>query len=287
MKFAYLIMAHDSLEQLQLLLEALDYEENDIYLHVDRKSRLAIESLKTQNANLHVSSKYAVYWGDISQTKCQIYLLNEAIKSYHDYYHLLSGHDFPIKSHEEIKSFFKKNVGKQFIHFEDDDYCTKETCRYYHFFAPLLSRLQEGWLKNTLRRIERKLVDIQRNKGVNRQLYCGANWYSITHELATEFCSKRKEIIKKVKWTISSDEYVLQTFYRTISSKKYELFAETKAAGDYHGTAREIDWYRGSPYVWRSNDFDYLMKSERMFARKFDQKVDKEIILKIYKTIKE
>ena len=194
---------------------------------------------------------------------------------------MISGHDFPIKSHEEILTFFKKNFGKQFIHFESDNFCTKETCRYYHFFAPVLSRCHDGYIKSIINLIDKKIIDFQRKKGVQRQLYCGANWYSITHNFAIEFCSKQKKIIKKVRWTISSDEYVLQTFYRIFSTRKYELFADTTEPKDYHGTAREIDWLRGSPYVWRSEDFNYLMNS----ARKFDQRIDAEILRKIMNAI--
>ena len=153
MKFAYLIMAHDNEKQLELLIDALDYEENEIYLHIDKKSELNCMVFSTGKAILHVYNKFSVYWGDISQTKCQNFLLNEATKSYHDYYHLISGHDFPIKSHKEIMAFFEKNAGKQFIHFESKDYCMKETCRYYHFFAPLLVRCHDGYIKRILSRI--------------------------------------------------------------------------------------------------------------------------------------
>lgn len=283
MKFAYLIMAHDNEQQLRFLLEALDYKENDIFLHIDKKSNLKEMSFETQRASLHVYSAFSVYWADISQTKCQIFLLNEAVKGYHDYYHLISGHDFPIKSHEEIMSFFERNIGKQFIHFESDDYCTKDTARYYHLLAPLLSRCRNGFAKRILCWIETKILDFQRRNNINRALYCGANWYSITHDLAQEFCLKQKEVLRRVKWTISSDECVLQTFYRTIAIGNYELYSETKEPGDYHGIAREIDWHRGSPYVWRNEDYDYLMNSERMFARKFDFRVDDEILKKIWR----
>ena len=286
MKFAYLIMAHDNEEQLRILIDALDYEENDIYLHIDNKSELKKKKFEVSNAAIHVYSKFSVYWGDLSQTKCQIFLLNEAIKIHHDYYHLISGHDLPIKSHTQIMHFFQYNYGKQFIHFESKDFCMKETCRYYHFLAPVILRCNSELFKNRLSRIESRIIDIQKRQNIKRQLYCGANWYSITHDLAEEFCAKRKEIIHKVRWTISSDEYVLQTFYRTMAKGNYELFAETKEASDYHGTAREIDWHRGSPYVWRNEDFCFIMNSERMFARKFDQRTDSQIIKRIAEAIR-
>ena len=38
MKFAYLIMAHDNMEQLLSLIKLLDWPENDIYLHIDKKN---------------------------------------------------------------------------------------------------------------------------------------------------------------------------------------------------------------------------------------------------------
>ena len=34
----------------------------------------------------------------------------------------------------------------------------------------------------------------------------------------------------------------------------------------------------GSPYVWRSDDFNELINSESLFARKFDTKIDDKII---------
>ena len=100
MKFAYLIMAHDSPNLLLRLLQALDYKNCDIYLHIDKKSKeFSNVSFKNivKNANLFVYSKFNVYWGDISQTKCQFYLLKQATQKHHDYYHLLSGHDVLIK----------------------------------------------------------------------------------------------------------------------------------------------------------------------------------------------
>lgn len=48
---------------------------------------------------------------------------------------------------------------------------------------------------------------------------------------------------------------------------------------------REIDWNRGNPYVFRTEDFEILMNSPCMFARKFDEKTDREIIERIYEKI--
>ena len=42
-----------------------------------------------------------------------------------------------------------------------------------------------------------------------------------------------------------------------------------------------IDWKRGNPYVWRMSDYEEIMNSDRMYARKFNWDTDKEIIIKI------
>ena len=47
---------------------------------------------------------------------------------------------------------------------------------------------------------------------------------------------------------------------------------------------RMIDWFRGNPYTFRKEDFDSLMNApqDKMFARKFDERTDGEIIRKIH-----
>lgn len=56
---------------------------------------------------------------------------------------------------------------------------------------------------------------------------------------------------------------------------------------DYVTSARLIDWSRGNPYVWRLTDYEELIHSDRMFARKFNWDTDKEIILKIAEHVAE
>ena len=46
MRHAYLIIAHNEPEILQMLISALDDARNDIYVHIDKKSKLDIKSFK-------------------------------------------------------------------------------------------------------------------------------------------------------------------------------------------------------------------------------------------------
>ena len=49
---------------------------------------------------------------------------------------------------------------------------------------------------------------------------------------------------------------------------------------------RKIDWGRGKPYTWQLQDYEELVHSGCLFARKFDPKVDAEIIEKIVRDVR-
>lgn len=48
---------------------------------------------------------------------------------------------------------------------------------------------------------------------------------------------------------------------------------------------RLIDWKRGKPYIFRSGDYNQLISFNKMFARKFDEDVDFDIVEKIFWTL--
>ena len=78
---------------------------------------------------------------------------------------------------------------------------------------------------------------------------------------------------------------IVQTFIRRVTTKKYQFYKTTLEPDDYGGTARLIDWKRGEPYVWREMDFQEIAKSDRMYARKFDERIDDKIIEMIFNKI--
>ena len=82
-----------------------------IYLHLDRKFNVNVNEIKN---NVKLSKIYCIprmdiKWG-VEQVKCELSLLKCAIQNGpYKYYHLLSGHDLPIKSQEEIHRYFEMN----------------------------------------------------------------------------------------------------------------------------------------------------------------------------------
>ena len=49
---------------------------------------------------------------------------------------------------------------------------------------------------------------------------------------------------------------------------------------------RHIDWEKGKPYTFQMEDYEELMNTEDLFARKFDEQIDLRIIDMILSAIK-
>jgi hypothetical protein len=91
-----------------------------------------------------------------------------------------------------------------------------------------------------------------------------------------KYLDKNKKYIKRYKWTICADEI----FYQTIIN-------QIDGINIINNCLRYIDWKSGPehPRILRINDYEKIMESGNLFARKFDETVDNEIIDKIYATI--
>lgn len=109
-KHAMLIMAHNQFEILEKLMTQLDHERNDIYIHIGRKSRgfeqSYFENICKQGKVVFIP-RMSVHWGDSSQTKCELSLIEAALSTGQEYLylHLLSGSDLQIKPTKRFMIF--------------------------------------------------------------------------------------------------------------------------------------------------------------------------------------
>ncbi len=283
-KHAFLIMVHNNKEQLINLIKLLDYADNELYIHIDKKVHLIDDEellLICNHSKVHILRTVKVAWGAYSQIKCEIALLQEATKTKHIYYHLISGSDVPLKSNEELHRFFYENRGKEFIHFQGKKVgkSTIEHVQYYHFLQEYTNAY--GLTINKLiRATEHVFVGIQKILKINRwdnslELQKGANWFSITDELARFIVDKRDIIKKLFNYTLSGDELFLQTM--VINSDYKAKLYKPSFDDNYQQCARIIDWTRGKPYVFQPTDIDELSTSDSLFARKCSPELTKTI----------
>jgi hypothetical protein len=286
-----MIIAHNNFHILELQLKLLDDERNDIYVHIDKKCKYYDkESLEkcVRKSQLFFVKRISVNWGGYSQIKCELNLLYEASRTYHDYYHMLSGVDFPLKSNDYICDFFKKYNGYQFINFSKDESIHDSLVRmqYYYFLQEYKRRYQKYksfLLLNGIVMHLQKMIRINRLSNVDFKIKKGCNWFSITHDCALFILDNYSKYEKYFKYSLACDEIFIHTI---LYNEKNSFKFYSPEDSTIQNCLRRIDWNRGDPYTWRKNDFKELINAKELWARKFDETADIEIVNKIYEYIK-
>lgn len=281
-RHAYLIMAHNQPELLNILLHKLDVPENDIYVHIDSKSNLSVNDFSNivTEGCLYFTKRISVNWGGYSQIEATLILLKAAIKKKHVYYHMLSGVDLPIKPIQEINAFYNQ-YNKEFIRFFSKEKASKEYYRrfvYKNVFRDKFGRKRCMW--KYLNRLFYELQRIFRIKDerLNNKFFLGYSSWDITHDLATYILQKEDYIQETYRYTSCCDEVFLNSLiYETkFWNKLYIPYSENGTGME--ANMRFIDFsdeINGSPHIIENKDVKMLMKSKLNFARKFDiSKID-------------
>lgn len=283
-RHAYLIVAHNQFEILMIQLRLLDHKNNNFYIHIDKKAKnVPFSQIKksVMYSKIFFIERDSVNWGGYSMIQCELKLLKAATREGYDYYHLLSGVDLPIKSKKEIFEFFENSNDKEYLQFSGEKISDKalERIQTYWLFQEKERRHVIFWVLNRISNVIQKVFKIDRTKNSQCEFQYGANWFSITHDLAEYIVEKETWIEKYFKLSCCADELFVQSIVIN-STYKYKL-VEDAFSGSHDACLRHIDWNRGTPYVFRSEDLNELLNSKCLFARKFDMNVDYDIIRSI------
>lgn len=293
MRHAFLIMAHTNWWQLKQLMKQLDHPDNDLFIHIDKKSKdFCQEDFAgvTQYSEVVFYREFDVFWGGFSQVETELFLFQEAFSVGYDYYHVMSGGDLLLKPMDEFHRFFEENRGKEFIEYldnqlENDPEISRRT-RLYHFLQNYRRRYKVQMFNEFFTFCERVSLVFQILFGVNRvenldwEIKYGSNWVSITDSLVAEVLRQRDKIRQVFRYTNSGDELFIQTVAYNCGFRD-KLYVNPKSGAC--DNLRLVDWERGkngNPYTFCKEDLEYLQstKPTTLIARKFSETVDKEII---------
>ena len=271
MKHAFLILAHNAFELLQLLVSRLDDERNDIYVHIDKKVEVLPELYAGKAKLFMLDNRIDVRWGDWTVVEAEYALFGAAVAhGPYQYYHLLSGVDLPVKSQDYIHGFFDRNDGKEFIGYtltEINPEIVRKVQR-WHLFP------EDFKNTNVVKRILRagyirvqELLGIYRNRDVDFKK--GSQWVSVTDAMARYFLFQRSWAEKVFSHSFCADEMVFQTlgWHPLFRDKLYNT------ESDGAGCMRAIGWRDGQLIEWTPEDLPRLEASEALFARKFNQSI--------------
>jgi len=288
MTHAYMILAHNEFPLLARLVSALDYPCNDIYIHIDKKVgdeifaqvKSELEGMVKQ-ASVAFIDRVEVSWGDFSMVQAELLLLREASRAHHDYYHLLSGVDLPLKPHSEIVRFFEENAGKEVL----QGFCfpprsaaqiaSRLRLRYYYPFQHTVGHnyLRPLGLLQWFLLLLQALVGVNRLRRQPKEIYKGSQWFSVTHDFVLDLLAfySREENLKPYRHTMCADEIFLQMFAYH-SQYRERIFLREWRDGLYPTNMRMV-WFKkglhGSPVTFTTEELPYLLQSNCLWARKF------------------
>ncbi len=126
-----------------------------------------------------------------------------------------------------------------------------------------------------------QMLGINRLKKVDVSFQKGSLWFSFTHAFAQYCVDHAAQFRPYFRFSKCGDELFFQTVLQNSPFLGNRFF---NGYNDNQATMRYIDWDRGngsSPYVFTSADFERIMQSGMLFARKFDETVDAQIISRI------
>lgn len=288
-RHAYLIIAHHHFDMLKKLIGALDSENADFYIHINKSSQGVNEDEICQAAKksrVQIFRKYRITWGADTQIRCELCLMEKAAKGRYDYYHLLSGVDIPLRTGEEIEAFFEtQEMNFLEVKKEQDLEGTLARVRRYYPLQRFIGRQKAGrsaWhalldqLDYECEKIQ-NLMKIDRTKNAPFAYCRGANWFSIRHDLLEYTLNHRKLIKRYFYSTKNADEMFLQCI---AMSSAYQ-------SSIMNDSLRLVDWQRTehggcSPHTFTMEDWEMLTHSDKLFARKFDPDIDRDVIDALY-----
>lgn len=288
MTIAVLILAHKNPEQIKRLVNRLQHPAIKVFIHADKKSGLAKATFDSDLSLIKNSA--AVYWGDFSPVQATLNgmkEISEALKQF-DFFILLSGQDYPIKSLEKLVHFLEKNKNKEFI---DHRPISKEgwekamgRYQYYHY------RRNKNVAKWAFFKGVKLLMKIS---GIKRKppfpIWGGSQWFTISFNAFSyilDYAKRNPGYLSFMKRCNFTDEMFFQTILLN------SIFKDNCV----NNNLRYIDWNESSvkkvrnPKVLSMEDWNAIRNSKAFFARKFDTNIDKEILDKIdssYQTYKQ
>ena len=290
-KHAYCIIAHNDRYCLEKLISMLDNERHDIFILPDKKTSPDFESgIETKKSYLEILPKdkrVDVRWGHISLVEAEITAIEAALKKdRYNYIHLISGVDLPIKSIDHIQNFFDSQLPDTlFVAVNENPDAVEEVFERVKYYN-ILTKYQKS--SNRILKIASALINktgliLQKSLGIKRDwknyvVRKGSNWVTLSDEFARFLADRKKLILKKYRGIKCADEIFIQTEIMS-SHFKEKLYRDSEGHTDH---MRLIEFEGDSPRVFSISDYEELIQSPDLFARKFSSQTDKSVIDRIF-----
>lgn len=276
MNLAYIVSAYKLPDQLVRLVSKLDNGTSHFLIHVDKKTDEAVfrrmaEPLR-RLPKVHFLERHRCFYGGFGHVKATLKGIDEIVRRSlpFDYVILLTGQDYPIKSNRQIDEFFNRHEGRSFMEY---------------FSLP-----SDGWAGGGLDRIESWHVRLggthvrlpgaahgsfRRRLPSGLRPFGGSSYWCLSRECieyVQAFLSRNPACIRFFKHVDVPDEHFFHTIVLNSPLK------DTVVNDD----VRYLEWghpdVAGGPAVLGRHDYEKIITSEALFARKFDVTHDSQVL---------
>lgn len=291
MRIAFLNLCHTDPQVVARAANRLTADADfDMYIHVDRKVSIEpfYELLRDNEQVFFIEDREKVYWGGYHAIEATFKLLRTALKSpkEYDYFVILQNLDYPIKTNQEIKAFFAKNWGKEFIrgcpiaktrdwHYQEKYkiFNHRDSDFYLHKHCRFVKWLWDGM--HALCSIPTLFFDgVHHENGEDMELYYGCAQWAVTRELA-EYFDVFEQTHPKFNRRMKHMKFPDEEYFHTITHNS--TFKERCLYHDEPEARWLVNW-RNLHYfefpkevtVFTKSDYDRLRarKEEELFCRK-------------------
>lgn len=274
MRHAILILGHKGLDHICHIVEYF-YKQCDIFIHLDKKGtydQISLNRLYSYKQVKTVLQKFEVNWGGTSVLDCELYLLQVAFKqSKADYFHLISGQDYPTRPLNHFLNFFNENKGKEFLEYISlpnpkwENNTFKRLQYYYPYDYAKDKKNPRKWV--------REQVIAQQEKNIKRPipdefdcLYGSSQWFSITRDATNcllNYTQNSPALYKRMWMTFAPEECYVATVIVNLMGRDNIV----------QSNLRFIRWkYENGnrPANLGKEHFHHLLENNYLFARKIE-----------------
>lgn len=278
-RHAYLIIAHNNFEVLKACLRMVDDPRNDVFLLLDKKSKVSEEVKNELKAQVKVSrlefvKPMVVNWGAYSLVEAELRLLEAACRAgEYSYMHYFQGVDLPIKTQDHIHRFFDEHQGTEFVNIDFKERQCDMKCMYHHIFVQNRFYRHNKFLKvlNYGLVYTERALKVAINKDI--KLFHGSALFSITGEFAQYVVDHKDEMKRRYKYSLAPDDVFIHSLLMASPFKDKLYYLNETNTSNARLIDRKLSHERNSPHVWEMQDTEIILgqPDHICFSRKFNE----------------
>lgn len=295
MRIAYCISAYTDVIQLDRLISSLNVNNVCFIVHIDKKVKniTAFNMIAEKYGNVSIcKERFFIQWGGWNQVRYQELFMNKALRIGADRIVIITGQDYPLWNNEQLWEAFEKEPDKIYmcgLNLTNLQYSSPmyELLAIPHFGRDWHIRSSKIWrILTAAFREFMLLVPYKRKRylkidGIRWDIWQASGYFSVNREQAEYILKylRNKRIRNYFRFCFVPEEITIPTI---LFNSPYKANALVFERSNYEGLSSlaymHIFEYGREIKVYCEEDYNVLINSKKMFARKFRTMVSDKLM---------